>query len=204
LITIYKRIESKRDYLYFLEADKIALSIDGQNVNPRFFENKIWVFQRVLRKLEYLQNCGGNKLSLLKAKYDLRKLSYELGITISPNNFGAGLRIVHHGTIAINSGVKVGKNCNIHQGVTIGDLRGNVPMIGDNVWIGPNAVIVGGIRIVDGVAIGANSYVDKDVLESNISVAGAPARKINNKCSQDLGIWATDILDAKKHSKTPL
>jgi Serine acetyltransferase len=60
--------------------------------------------------------------------------------------------------------LKLAKNCNIAQGVTIAQAnRGRnegVPEIGDEVWIGPNAVIVGKIKIGNNVLIAPNAYVE--------------------------------------------
>lgn len=59
---------------------------------------------------------------------------------------------------------KIGRNVSILQGVTIGDNhKGNRPIIGDNVVIYPNAVVVGGINIGNNVYIGAGSFVNFDV-----------------------------------------
>ena len=59
---------------------------------------------------------------------------------------------------------KIGKNVSVLQGVTIGDNHeGARPVIGDNVVIYPNAVVVGGITIGNNVYIGAGSFVNYDV-----------------------------------------
>ena len=50
------------------------------------------------------------------------------------------------------------------------------------------------ITIADGIAIGANSYVDKSFSEPNITIAGCPAKKVSDKSSEDLWIRATEIL----------
>ncbi|MFA5365916.1 MAG: serine acetyltransferase [Candidatus Bathyarchaeia archaeon] len=189
------KIASKEDYLFFLKADNLALNLD-KIVKPSFFNpHEILCFQQALRKVEYYLNCHANTLLQLKARYDLRKLSLQMGYTIPINVFGAGLSIAHRGAIVVNSAVKAGVNCRIHQGVTIGSgIDDGVPVIGDNVWIGPNAVVVGKIRVADGVAIGANSYLDEDVLEPNITVAGCPAKKVSNKGSFGLWIRATELI----------
>lgn len=74
--------------------------------------------------------------------------------------------------ITINSEVVIGSNCNIHKGVTIGQenrgLRKGVPTIGDCVWIGVNATIVGKITIGDDVLIAPNSFVNCDVPSHSI------------------------------------
>lgn len=195
-------MESKDDYLFFLEADKIALRVQSKG-SPQLFNDEIWKFQRYLRKVEFLENCQKNhvtKISYYLARYNLHRLSVQLGFTIPLNVFGAGLSIAHRGTIVVSCGAKIGENCRIFHNVTIGAGRGDaVPLIGNDVYIGPGAVIVGAIKIADGIAIGANSYVNTSFNEPNITIAGCPARKISNKSSEGLWIRATDIL--RKNSK---
>jgi serine O-acetyltransferase len=76
-----------------------------------------------------------------------------------------------------------------------------VPSIGNNVVIGPGAVIVGAITIADGIAIGANSYVNRSFLEPNITIAGCPAKRISNISSEDLWTRATEILRRSNSGK---
>lgn len=69
------------------------------------------------------------------------------GISIPYNTrIGSGLYIGHFGGIVVNSEAVIGKNCNIHHGVTIGQAnRGDkkgYPVIGDRVFIGPGAVVI--------------------------------------------------------------
>ena len=74
---------------------------------------------------------------------------------------------------------KIGKNCNISPGVNIGKAnRGKnkgYPTIGDNVYIGPGAKIIGAVKIGNNVAIGANTVVTKDIPD-NACIGGVPAR----------------------------
>lgn len=53
-------------------------------------------------------------------------------------------------------------------------------------YIGPGAKIFGDIFIADNIAIGANAVVNKSFYESNITIAGVPAKKISNKGSKGL------------------
>ena len=83
----------------------------------------------------------------------------------------------HHGPVVINQNSRIGKNCNIAQNVTIGmENRGprkGCPIIGDKVWIGAGAVIVGKIQIGDDVLIAPNSFVNCDIPSHSV-VFGNP------------------------------
>tara|TARA_R110002049_G_scaffold3795_5_gene27637 strand:- start:114976 stop:115527 length:552 start_codon:yes stop_codon:yes gene_type:complete len=101
---------------------------------------------------------------------------------------GEGFYIGHFGGIIINPSAVIGKNCNVSQGVTIGvsgrgEKRG-VPIIGNHVYMGANAVIAGKITIGDHCLIAANSLV-VDSIEANKTVSGMPAIIINNNTSKD-------------------
>lgn len=67
-----------------------------------------------------------------------------------------------HG-IHISREAKIGNNCTIYQGVTIGSSKNGAPKIGDNVFIGANAVLIGGITIGNNVKIGAGAIVVDNV-----------------------------------------
>ena len=113
--------------------------------------------------------------------YGLTRFPYS--IEISPRcKIGPGLFISHPYSITIHSDAIIGKNCNLSKGVTIGKTnRGNrqgVPLIGDDVWIGTNAVLVGKIRIGNDVLIAPNSYVNIDIPDHSI-VIGNPCKIIN-------------------------
>jgi len=111
-----------------------------------------------------------------------RFTSLFLGIEVHVKaNIGEGMYIGHFGDIHIGP-VTIGKYCNISQGVTIGlgrieTDRYGLPIIGDNVYIGPGAKIFGRIRIGNNVSIGANAVVSKDIPDNAI-VVGNPGRII--------------------------
>ncbi|UCV05489.1 serine O-acetyltransferase [Dechloromonas denitrificans] len=108
---------------------------------------------------------------------------YKYGISIPyPTKIGSGFYIGHFGGIVVNEAAEIGRNCNISHGVTIGQLnrgeRKGTPKIGDEVYIGPGAKIIGAIRIGNGCAIGANAVVTKDLPDKAVAV-GIPARIIS-------------------------
>lgn len=90
---------------------------------------------------------------------------------------GEGLYIGHPYCITINPAVVIGKNCNIHKGVTIGqENRGDrkgTPLIGNNVWIGINSTIVGKVTIGNDVLIAPNTFVNQNIPNHSV-VFGNP------------------------------
>lgn len=198
-------IESRSDYKYYLETDRIALDIPdtfaGKVLAYLLFD--VWRFERLLRKTEYYNNCKKSlwwKPYNFYLRYRLIKAGAKLGFTIPRNVFGPGLSIAHVGTLIVNGGTRVGANCRIHNCVHIGTEAGHTmkaPSIGDNVFIGPGAVIVGDITIGDNVAIGANSYVNKSFAEPGVTVAGSPARIVSHNGSTGLHVMATAVMSKK-------
>ena len=81
--------------------------------------------------------------------------------------------------VVIHSNAEIGENCLIAQQVTVGgrSKQKNVPRIGNNVYIGAGAKVLGDIVIGDNVVIGANAVVIKSV-DSSCAVAGVPAKVI--------------------------
>lgn len=99
---------------------------------------------------------------------------------ISPcAKIGEGLYIGHPYGITINPAVVIGKNCNIHKGLTIGQenrgKRKGTPRIGNEVWIGINVTIVGNVIIGDDVLIAPNTYINQDVPSHSV-VFGNPCQ----------------------------
>lgn len=92
-------------------------------------------------------------------------------------NIGPGLYLGHAYAITINDAAVIGANCNIHKGVTIGQenrgKRKGAPSIGNCVWIGVNATVVGKITIGDDVLIAPNTFVNCDIPSHSI-VYGNP------------------------------
>lgn len=120
--------------------------------------------------------------------YFFRYLKIKLGrkycLQIPINVVKKGIRMYHPFNIIVN--VKsIGENCVLHFDTCLiaGGNSKDTPTIGDNVIIGAKSVIIGGVTIANGVAIGANSTVTKSFFEENITIAGSPARKISDKGS---------------------
>ncbi len=159
------------------------------SVKARLFGDEIWKFQLSLRKLEYfIYKSSQSRLYIphkLFYKMKYHNLSIKLGFSIPVNAIGEGLSLPHYGTIVVSNKAKIGKNCRIHEGVTIGSTNGSdlAPVIGDNVFIGSGAKILGNITIADDVCIGANTVVTKSIIEHGTTWAGSPAKKISDNNS---------------------
>lgn len=98
---------------------------------------------------------------------------------ISPGaSIGEGLYIGHIGGVIISQQAVIGKNCDISHRVTIGTSamgREGAPVLGDNVYVGTGATLVGKIRIGSGAKIAANTLVIDDVPDG-ATIMGVPGR----------------------------
>ena len=106
-------------------------------------------------------------------------------IEIHPGaTIGKNLFIDHGCGVVIGETTIIGDNCTIYQGVTLGgtgkDTGKRHPTIGNNVFIGSGAKILGNINIGNNVKIGANSVVLKDIPDNSTAV-GIPAKIVKIK-----------------------
>lgn len=123
-----------------------------------------------------------NNYRLLSAVFTrLIRLNSPVDIEVAAK-IGEGIVFAHPLCIVIGGKVKIGKNCKIMQGVSLGGSLGkkkecgqSQPILGDNVFIGAGAKIIGPVTIGDNVIIGANSVVTKDI-PSNCIAYGIPAK----------------------------
>lgn len=83
-----------------------------------------------------------------------------------------GIPTFPHGLygIIVSHNAVIGKNCTILHQVTIGDVHGGAPVIGDNCMIGAGAKLIGGIKIGNNVKIGAGCVVADDVPDNSTVV----------------------------------
>ena len=159
-------IKTKSELKYYINCDRIAM---GKKKQAKPW-NDTYYFLYVYRKYEYWFN-NKHKLigKIMSVLWHVRfkRISMKCGFTIPINCIGPGLCLPHYGTIVISDNVVIGKNCKIHAGSNIGATSGKqeVKTIGDNVYIGPGAKLVGGGIISDNVVIGANAVVIGNVEE---------------------------------------
>ena len=123
-----------------------------------------------------------NTLSGLCYRVFLKRYGIKYGFQIpAQTKIGKGFCIYHFGNVVINPDALIGKNCTILTSATIGETnrgsRKGSPTLGDRVWLGSGAVVVGKIVIGNNVLIAPNAYVNFDV-PSNSLVIGNPAKII--------------------------
>ncbi len=177
-------IQSKSDLKHYIKLDKIARfgNSGGGGITSYLKQRKLWKFNLHLRRAEYHFNNKGpfHRVKYLYHKFFLRRLSLQLGWWVPVNTCGAGLCIVHPGTVVINEKARIGEHARIHVCVNIGAA----PVIGDHVYIGPGAKIFGRITIGNHIKIGANAVVNKSFPEDRITLAGVPARIVKRSTQE--------------------
>ena len=177
-------IQSKTDLKYYIEQDRLMNGVQKKSntfrskIKEFFIPNLQLRFLYYLRKAEYYSNS--RKANILLWGYYIyrkRKLGLKLGYSIPINCFGPGLSLPHTGTVVVNKGARIGANCRLHVNTNIGTSAGGrqAPKIGDNVYIGPGAILFGNIVIGNNITIGANATVNKSFEKENCVVVGSPA-----------------------------
>lgn len=117
------------------------------------------------------------------SKWLLLRCRYKYGIAIPEYTvIGPGLFINRFGGIYINGDAIIGANVNLTHGTMLGQLnrgvRAGTPILGDRVFIGSGAKVIGHIHLGNDSAVGANAVVTKDVPANGV-VGGIPAKLIS-------------------------
>ncbi len=128
------------------------------------------------RFMQGAQWCGLGPLAMI-----FNKLNVWFGRCIIGRGaeFGPEFVLIHSYGVVINSSVRGGRGVKIEHLVTIGAERDQSPVLGDDVFVGAGAKIIGGVTIGSRVKIGANAVVTKD-LPDNVTAVGIPARVVEN------------------------
>lgn len=137
-------------------------------VNSHFTGHKT-IFKHFLKFFYFI----GKFLSVCISKIDIDVSS----------NIGEGLFLSNKGNIILGVN-KMGRNCTVDHNVTIGNDQSRlVPTIGDNVWVGSNSVIYGGITIGENTVISEYSVLSKS-LPSRVLAGGNPCRILKKNIAE--------------------
>lgn len=186
------RIHTRQELQQYLDSDEIAFTgsrlSTGQRIVLAFARHQnlgLW-FLKKNRHLEFLFNnrnrSAFHKLAYYIAGYRYVRWQHMYSCSIPVNVIGPGFRIWHfaQGSIIINDHASIGTACSISAGCCIGQAKEQAPTIGDACEICLNATVLGDISIADRTVIGANSLVLKSSEESEVTLAGFPARVISH------------------------
>jgi serine O-acetyltransferase len=109
-------------------------------------------------------------------------------------DIGPGFALTHGYGLVVSPGARLGSNVTLFHGVTLGrrDRLGpegrhvmEFPVLENEVWVGPHAIIVGGITIGQGSRIAGGAFVTEDVPPHSV-VTGNPARVARENCTADV------------------
>lgn len=167
-------------FFFFKTLNSKIIQLDASN-----WFSEIKSVSRVKQLLKYpefreliyyrvLKNSIFKKILILLSKYIYGNKTL---LFIHTKDIGEGF-FIEHGFSTIISAEKIGSNFQINQNCTIGWTNNGGPIIGNNVSVGCNSVVLGNITIGDYVIIGAGAVVTKSIPD-NCVVVGNPARIIN-------------------------
>jgi serine O-acetyltransferase len=122
---------------------------------------------------------GSQRLKIAPLAMVFNKLNVILGQCIIGRGatFGPGFVLIHSQGVVINTAVRGGSRIRIEHQVTIGAEKGQAPVLGDDIFIGAGAKVVGGVRIGNGVKVGANAVVVQSAPDG-ATMVGIPAKPV--------------------------
>lgn len=182
-----------------------ALRADTHRLYGRFrwrYVIKGLIANRTFRVVITMRLCqaaaasrGPLRLMLLPLKILHRLATHLAAMDFSwQTSVGAGFALTHGWGLVVSSGGKIGNNVTLFHGVTLGrrdrissDGSRSIefPVIEDEVWIGPHAIIVGGVTIGRGSRIAGGAFIVESVPPYSV-VSGNPASIIKRNCIPDV------------------
>ena len=174
--------------VYRLSSDRVRdeisrdVSVNSPAAEPTAVHGHAGVMAvaRAIGNNRYLRTLFFHRIKHLKIRKFLWG-GYSSGLEIPYDvTIGAGVRLDHPFSTIINA-KSIGKNFRVKNNITVGNKNDDEnlrPVIGDNVFIGAGAVVIGDITVGDNVTIGAGAVVVKSLPDNCVAV-GNPARIIN-------------------------
>lgn len=164
--------------------DYIRTTDDSEFILSHFLKD--FILQHRLRYMVYFRTAQNTKSKAVKlfCEYKLFRLCRKYGIEIkTQTEIGPGFLMCHPYNITVSPFAKMGKNVNLMKGSTVGASSGKkpgAPVLGNEVQVGINSTVVGGITIGDDVLIAPNTFVNTDIPSHSV-VIGNPCRIIHKE-----------------------
>ena len=159
-----------------IQADFARFRIHGYSGwgSEGFWALALYRGQKVVRELRPQWFWAPLRLGLGVARKLFAMITH---IDLDPGaEIGPGLLIPHVGTIRVHADTKMGADCSIYHGCTIGaGPRPGGATVGDHVYIACNSSIIGAVTVGDSVVIAANTLVIDNV-PAGVTAIGVPAR----------------------------
>lgn len=167
------------------------LALKGALLDPAF---RVVVTLRLCQAAQQLPPAW-RWFAMVPAQLLYRLTSQLAGIEIPwRTTIAPGLALTHGRGIVVNANARIGSNVTLFHGVTIGqrdyiDSEGRrntvYPVIEDDVWIGPHAIVVGGVTVGKGSRIAGGAYVFENVPPYSV-VMGNPGQIVKTNCTPDV------------------
>lgn len=158
--------------------------------------------RRTFRPVVTMRLCQGIAASgpLLRLSLPLFKALHRLACQIAAVDLpwgmqvGAGFALTHGWGLVVTPGARLGNNVTLFHGVTLGrrdriardgTRSTEYPVLEDEVWVGPHAIIVGGVTIGRGSRIAGGAFVTESVPAYSV-VSGNPAAIVKSNCTPDV------------------
>lgn len=145
---------------------------------------EIFLLYKGFRALRYYRRAHKHFLKghFFRARYISERAKFKTGIEIHPGaTIGKGFFIDHGSGVVVGETAKIGDNCILYQGVTLGgtgkDTGKRHPTLGNNVMVGAGAKVLGPVNIGNNVKIAAGAVVLTDIPD-NCTAVGVPARVV--------------------------
>ena len=186
-----RKIKSRAQLKEYLAADCARYPMSARRILPYLLQISEGAILRrhilLLRKCEYHTNTG-HRLRALLYHARLMKFQNRYCLHVPLNSCGKGLWIAHVAPVLINGNATIGEYCFLAPMISLaGDEQDLAPTLGDHVQVGIGSLLVGDIRIADGITVGAGAVVTRDFLEPGITIAGVPAKKLGSQKAAEKG-----------------
>lgn len=160
------------------------------------------LLRRTFRVVVTMRLCqeAAKSRGVLRLMLPVFKVFHRVAVHMAAMDFswqtkaGAGLALTHGWGLVVNPGATIGCNVTLMHGVTLGrsdrietngERTSHYPTLEDEVWVGPHAIIVGGVTIGRGSRIGGGAFVTKSV-PPNSMVLGNPGVIVKSDCTPDV------------------